>query len=211
MRVNRFGFGTYWFLSSGIALMSALIVVAAIGTSFPEAMPHVAHYVDGLPLALYAHIIFGPLALALAPFQFMQRIRAKHPKIHKLLGYSYLGSILIAGVSALALLFQFQGSLWAGIGFLILALGWMGSTGYAVLLAVKKDIVAHRKWVRRSAVFTFAAVTLRLIMAPLMMTGMPLIETYNYTAWLSWLLPMIVVELWVIRKRNNRPDKRALA
>ena len=78
----------------------------------------------------------------------------------------------------------------------------MGTTGYSVYLARNKRFAEHRRWMKRSAALTFAAVTLRLMSVPMMIGGMTLVQTYNYTAWLSWIVPLAFVE-WRMR---STPD-----
>lgn len=189
---------TYGFFSIVVASVSLVMVVAATAISFSAVAPHLAHYTEGLNFPLYAHVLFGPLALILAPFQFWQKLRARRPLTHRIIGYTYAISILVAGLGALAMLTGFQGTLWAGIGFLILDIGWVGTTAYAINLARKRDIVQHRRWMMRSAALTFAAVTLRLQMIPLVVAGWSVTETYNITAWLCWLVPLGFVE-WRLR------------
>ena len=47
----------------------------------------------------------------------------------------------------------------------------------------------------RSVALTFAAVTLRLIMAPLTVLGWSVTETYQVTAWASWIISLAAAEL----------------
>lgn len=45
------------------------------------------------------------------------------------------------------------------------------------------DYDAHRRWMLRSRTLTFGAVTLRIIMGPLMAMGWTGAQTYDVTAW----------------------------
>ena len=193
--------GLFWFFSVVIALFAFLVVGLASALGFDQAAPHLVHYVTNHQLPLYAHIVFGPLALLLAPFQFWSGLRNRHRLVHRTIGYIYAVSIAIAGIGALFLMPHFQGSAWAATGFALLAVLWIATTFRAVLLARARRIDEHRPWMMRSAALTFAAVVHRLMMLPLMATGMSIPQTYDITAWASWLLPLLVVE-WSLRRRT---------
>ena len=196
---RTFGLSSVFLLSIAIAVVSVRFLFAPLA----EVMPHMAHYLPALPLPLYGHLIFGPLALVLMPFQFWTRLRTKAPVLHRWMGRLYALAILVAAVSALAMLPVFQGTRWAEVGFAALALAWIGTTGVGVMAARRRDFARHGRWMLRSATLTFAAVTLRLIMALLMAAGWSVTQTYDVTAWSSWVLPLIVVEMW----RGSRSKK----
>jgi hypothetical protein len=201
--INGLSRGLFWFFSAGIAIFSLVVVGLSLAWGLAVAAPHLAHYA-GDQLPLYLHMVFGPLALALAPFQFWMRLRNRHRGVHCLIGYAYAISIAIAAASALVLLPRFAGSAWATAGFALLALAWLGTTARAVILARARRIDAHRVWMLRSAALTFAAVVLRLVTIPLMGTGLTLTQSYDVTAWASWLLPLIVTELMLRRPATRR-------
>lgn len=199
MLMQRASTGLFWFLSIVIAALAFVVVTLATTIGFDQAAPHLVHYLDSEKLPLYAHIVFAPLALLLAPFQFWAGLRNGHRRIHRAIGYAYAVAIAIAAIGSLLMLPRFQGSTWATTGFALLAVIWVATTARAVLLARARRIAEHRAWMMRSAALTFAAVVLRLMMLPLMATGMPMLETYDITAWASWLLPLLVVE-WLLRR-----------
>ena len=91
--------------------------------------------------------------------------------------------------------------MWAATGFTVLAVLWIVVTARAVQLARARRTGDHRIWMTRSAALTFAAVMLRLMTMPLMASGMTLTQSYDVTAWASWLLPLIVVE-WIRRRKT---------
>jgi uncharacterized membrane protein len=194
--------GLIWFFSLGIGLFSFSVMLLASNLGFADVAPHLAHYLADHNLPLYAHILFGPLALLLLPFQFWAALRIRHRMVHRIIGYAYAISIAAASLGSLALLTGFKGSAWAATGFGLLAVLWLVTTMRAVLLARAGRIADHRAWMLRSAALTFAAVTLRLMMLPMMATGMTIAATYDITAWASWLVPLALVE-W--RLRRSRP------
>ncbi len=196
MTAKRIWIGFVWVSAIGIALASVRWFVIP----FELGMEHMSHYRENLSLSLYRHIFFGPLALALVPFQFWKGLRAKRPQLHRLPGYIYAFSILIAGVSSIVMLPAFKGTFGAAIGFALLGNFWILATARAVQLARSKRIAEHRRWMIRSAGLTFAAVVLRLVMPFLMLDGMTIQETYSVTAWVSWVPTMFVLEWWLRRR-----------
>lgn len=186
----------FWALSILIALASWRGLVVPLGI----AMDHMAHYLTLAPLALWGHLIFGPMALMLAPFQMWQDLRSRRPRLHRMLGYGYGLSVMLAAIASLALLPHFMGQLSAAGGFALLAFAWLGTTALGISAARNRAFGAHRRWMIRSVTLTFAAVTLRLIMAPLMIAGWSVTDTYLITAWASWIPSLVLVELWMRRK-----------
>ena len=186
----------FWSLSLIIALASWRFLVLPMA----EAMPHMLHYLDSAPLGTWVHMTAGPLALGLAPFQLWQGLRRKRPALHRWTGRVYALAIVASGVASLAMLPGFQGSGFAQAGFGVLALAWIGTTALGIAKARAGDLAAHRRWMLRSVALTFAAVTLRLIMGPLVAMGWTVTETYDVTAWGSWLINLAILEYWQRRR-----------
>lgn len=159
------------------------------------------------PLAFYAHVGFAPVALLLVPFQFWQGLRNRRRGLHRFLGRTYVGAILLAGLGGLAMALKTEAGPVAAFGFGILAVLWIWFTGTAVLHARAKQIALHKEWMIRSAALTLGAVTLRLYL--LVLPGLFGFETaYVIVSWLAWVPNLIVAE-WVIQRR--RAPRHALA
>lgn len=198
MTSSRIG---YWFfaISSALVALASLRVLVA---PLEVVMDHMAHYLPDLPLALYGHILLAPLALILAPLQFWTGLRVARPGLHRWTGRLYGGAVLIAAVSSLAMLPVFLGSVWAMTGFLLLAILWIVFTALGVAQAWQGNFAAHRAWMLRSVALTFAAVMLRIYMAPMVASGWTVVETYDVTAWASWVPNLLAVE-WALRRRST--------
>ncbi len=181
------------------ATLSVLVAVASTrGYFLPLAlvMPDMAHYLATLPLPMWSHLVFAPLALLLGPVQLSTGLRAARPRLHRVLGYTYALSVLLAAAASLTLLWQFKGTLWAATGFAVLAALWIATTASGITLAIRGQTARHRVWMLRSLALTFAAVTLRLMMAPLIASGWTVLQTYDVTGWAAWLTNLAVLELW---------------
>ena len=195
----RFGSVLLWFVCLGLAAATLRVLALPIAL----VMPAMAPYLPDFGWAVAGHIVGGPVALALVPFQLSARLRGASLRRHRWLGYGYVLAVLVGAVAALALLPRFQGSAFAGVGFAMLAILWVGFTLRAVLAARAGDLAAHRRWMLRSVALTLAAVSLRLVMAPLMAAGWSLTETYDLTAWGSWLVNLALLEAVEYRRRTH--------
>ncbi|OIQ34455.1 MAG: hypothetical protein BM559_05450 [Roseobacter sp. MedPE-SWchi] len=191
--------GAFWILCLLIALASWRFILIGVELS----MPFVAYHALERPLAFYAHIGLAPVALALLPFQFRRALRQRRPHLHRWLGRSYGGAILVSGLGGLIMAIGTSSGLVAGLGFGLLAFLWLGTTGRGIWLAMQGRIAEHRVWMIRSGALTFAAVTLRLYLPFLFAT---LGEELGYTlvAWACWVPNMLLAE-WLLRRDRNRP------
>jgi hypothetical protein len=119
--------------------------------------------------------------------------------------------ILLGGTAGLYMTFYAYAGLAASLGFAALALSWLftGWMAYTTIRAGNKRV--HRQWIIRNFSLTFAAVTLRIWMMPLMMafgetTG------YEIVAWVCWIPNLIVAEGIIrgwFRRRTARPVAQA--
>ena len=189
-----------YYVFAAFSLIIALVSLRALVLPLPLVMPGMAHFLTEAPLRMWAHILGGPMALALAPVQLSDRIRARWPSLHRWSGRLYGLAVLVAGLAGLTLAPASEATWFARSGFMVLALGWLGSTGIGIFYAMRGATAQHRWWMKRSIALTFAAVTLRIMMAPLMAVGWTVAETYNITAWGAWLFNLAVLEWWDRRR-----------
>ena len=165
---------------------------------------------ESLRLGLYAHIFASAVALALGPFQFSAKLRARHLALHRLMGRLYLGAgVLIGGLAGLFMATHAFGGAVTRVGFGTLALIWL-FTGFQAYRAIRGgDTVSHRRWMVRNFSLTFAAVTLRLWLPALVMSGLSFENAYRVVAWLSWVLNLVLAEL-VFNQSRQTTWQRAL-
>src|SRR5262249_40150036 len=112
-------------------------------------------------VGIYTHIAGAVVALALGPFQFSARLRARRVAVHRWIGRAYLLGVVIGGLGGLYMAFFAYGGPIARMGFAALALAWLytGSQAYGAIR--RRAIAEHRAWMIRNFALTFAAVTLR--------------------------------------------------
>ena len=183
-----------WWL---IALSSLAIVVVASryltlnpDVFFPQQR---AIYVANR-LALIAHVAGGMVALALGPFQFIAAIRRRWPRIHRLLGRSYLTGIAVGGIAGLWMARLAYGGTIGQAGFATLAVLWLATSAMALARIRAGDVQGHRAWMVRSFALTFAAVTLRLYLPSPMIFGVDFEVAYAAIAWACWVPNLLVAE-----------------
>lgn len=151
-------------------------------------------------IGFYTHIIFGGIALLSGWSQFSRKLRARHLPLHRLLGKTYLVSVLLSASAGIYIAFQATGGLVAVTGFLGLGLVWFFSTGKAYASIRKKQIQLHEKWMIYSYAACFAAVTLRLWL-PLLtaLHAGDFLPAYRIVAWLCWV-PNILFAMYLNSK-----------
>ena len=155
---------------------------------------------------IIAHIAFMTVPTLLGPFQFLRAFRDKYRRVHRISGRLYI-ACAIAGALAGLYMSQYSASGTASdLGFAALAIGVLVTTSTALYMILNGRVQLHREWMTRSFALIFAAVTLRLYLAPLEAafgehTG------YAITAWLCWV-PNILVAEWIIRAHLRQQPER---
>ena len=94
----------------------------------------------------------------------------------------------------------------ATAGFGSLALVWLIATSNAWRLGMRRDLVAHREWMIRSFVLTFAAVTLRLYLPIAQLLPVELDDAYRAISFLCWAPNLVVAEAYLRKKRRAAPS-----
>jgi hypothetical protein len=198
-------------MSLGMAVYSWRFVVVNPEVLYPGALaegpqPSDVHFFGLLKdhwLRFASHFVFGPLALAVGPFQFLTGLRLRRPRLHRALGYVYCGSILIAGVGSLMLAPSSFGGLTTHLGFGTLGFLWLVATAIALWHARSRRFAEHQRWMLRSFALTFGAVTLRLWIPIFMIQGYSFEATYQAVAWISWVPNLVLVEWWMLRRPSR--------
>jgi len=154
-----------------------------------------------LPI-FYTHV-YSAIFVLLAGFtQFNNKILAKYPKIHRWLGYLYVGFVLLlASPSGIFIGYFANGGVMAKTSFIILGILWFWFTLKALLLILKRNIVAHKKMMYRSFALATSAITLRLWKVILVYLFHPApMDVYQIIAWLGWIPNLLIAE-YLIKKK----------
>lgn len=210
--IARYSLYTMAFLAVGVAIhaMRYDAVPANIYLGVDSAIRGV---IARVPIQALTHMIAGPIALLLGPWQFFPRLRARRPKLHRWTGRTYVAACLISGVGALFTAPFASGGPIASVGFTILAVLWIATTFTGWRAAVAQDFELHRMLMRFSYAMTFAAVTLRL-QIPFGFAFFGFASYREMSVWLaytSWIPNVIVVALYTLAQSVRRRDTPAIA
>jgi uncharacterized membrane protein len=163
-----------------------------------------------MPLAAFFHLLGAAVALATGPFQHNTRIRSTSFSRHRWLGRTYVIGVLVGGIAALVMATISQYGLPTHVGFGLLAVLWLGTTGMAYRSIRRGDQQEHRQWMTRSFALTYAAVTLRIYIPLSQVAGIPFEPAYQTISWLAWVPNLIVAEWIILRRREAaRVDARS--
>jgi len=147
-------------------------------------------------LGFYVHITTSLVVLVLGLAQWLPVIARRGPRLHRWLGYGYVGGILgLAAPSGLILARFANGGLVAQVGFTLQCGVWWLTTWLAYRAARQRQWPRHVQWQVRSYAVTLAALALRGESYVLYYAfGTKPIETYLTVTWLSWVGNLILAE-----------------
>lgn len=152
---------------------------------------------------LWAHAISAGTALAIGPFQFIHRLRARAFILHRIIGSVYSFMIVIGGFTGLYLAYYANGGWIAKVGFSLLSIIWL-YTLYRGLksIIVDRNPIAHGHWMLRNYALSCAAITLRLYttLAAVFLGLTDTNDTFALIAWICWVPNLILAER-LIRQR----------
>jgi uncharacterized membrane protein len=185
-----------WGLMTLLAAFVALYAVAGIAA--PAMRPElIAELFARRALLAFGHLGGGAVAIVAGALQFSAELRFKAPRVHRLLGRTYVVAVVVSGVAGGALALSSQGDVAGHLGFGMLAVLWVTTAVIAWRTAVARDYVRHRAWMIRSYALCLAAVTLRLWLPLSMLAGIPFESAYPAIAWLCWV-PNLVMAEWLV-------------
>lgn len=155
---------------------------------------------------IIGHIAFMMLPALLGPTQFLRAFRDKFPRAHRIAGRVYIIGAIAGAIAGLYMSRYSASGAASGWGFALLGFGVLVTTGTALYMILNGKVQQHREWMTRSYALIFAAVTLRLYVAPMEAifgehTG------YALTAWVCWIPNLIIAE-FIIRTNLRRHPER---
>lgn len=147
------------------------------------------------------HFIGGAVALGIGWTQFLKKLRSQNLSLHRKFGYAYVITIaLVSSPAAFYMALYANGGFNNVLGFGMMATCWFLFTVMAFLKIRNRQIDAHERWMIRSFALTLGAVTLRVFMPLMIISGIPEKEAYQAIAWFSWVPNLFVAE-WIIQKK----------
>lgn len=160
---------------------------------------------------LVVHVVAGVLALVVGPLQFVRRIRARVPALHRATGLIYVAASAVSAPAGLVLALGTTAGPVAGTGFAILAVLLTLFTYLGLRAAIERRFADHREWMLRSYAMTATAITLRLMLPAAGLLEIDFVAAYRAIAWLSWMTNLALVEYYIRRKRSSATGYQALA
>lgn len=152
-------------------------------------------------VAFHMHFIGGAIALGLGWTQFLKNFRSTYLTAHRRIGYMYvIAIVLVSSPAAFYMALYANGGFNNVIGFGMMAVCWFSFTLAAFLKIKSGDVNAHERWMIRSFAVTLGAVTLRIFMPVMIISGVSPEEAYQVIAWFCWVPNLFVAE-WIIQRK----------
>ena len=176
---------------------------AAHATSENPAVNLDAHFLNERVLVL-THVVPAMLFMVLGPFQFVRRLRAKHPRLHRWSGRVFLAASAVVGITGLRLaLGDTVGGLDEKAAIFLFGTLFLIALAKALWHALRREFAQHREWMIRGYAIGLAVATIRPIMATffaaaLLRGHIPQPAQFFGTAfWIGFTLQMIAAEIWI--------------
>lgn len=177
----------------------------------PALMPADGRF-DGFPVALVAHILGAAGYAVVGAFQFVPRLRRRHPAWHRRAGRVLVAAGLVVSGSALWLTLGYPARPGTGAVLfafrLLVAPAMLAALWLGVAAARARDIASHRAWMIRAYALGLGAGTQVFtegLAGAVFGTGE---LTGDLAKGAGWVVNLAVAE-WVIRRRTPRPDRPA--
>jgi uncharacterized membrane protein len=170
---------------------------------------------------LFMHVLCASIALATVVVQLVPWVRAKHPKVHRIVGRIYVfAGVLPAVLFALIVEAFWPFSVVTTVSQIMQSFIWAGTTVYGLILRRQNRIVEHRRWMLRSFAQTASAlvvVTIDPFVTALVNTELQsrlmnnldvfVQVTGSMDNWIALVVVIIAAELWLerdVRRRQRR-------
>jgi Predicted membrane protein (DUF2306) len=196
-----------WWVGAVSSVLIALVSYRYLVPAIPAPAQLTAN-----PMArpwLWVHASLAATALITGPWQFIPKLRARRPRVHRWTGRVYIFACLVGGFAGLLLASGSTAGPIARAGFGLLAIVWLGVNGNGLRLAMTGRYAEHRQWMIRSFALTFGAVTLRIYMPAAQIAGLDPLMAYRAIAWLAWVPNLLLAELYVRGLPARRPAAAA--
>ena len=190
----------------GVIALLAIVGLAALVFIAGAALPYYLHFDSG-QFKLYwpkrwwllVHISGGIVALLAGPVQLWLGLTERRPVLHRRLGVTYLGAIVVSAMAAYYLAFHTDISLVFGAGLASLATAWLVTSGLAFAAIRRGLFEQHKEWMIRSYVVTTAFITFRALAVAFDVAhvGSGIIPRLELASWMCWALPLLITEGWL--------------
>jgi uncharacterized membrane protein len=183
----------------------------AVSTSFTQMDDIFARH----PSLSLIHIIPGLVFVVLGPFQFMQKIRTRYPRWHRVSGRIFLASGVVIGITALVMSFAVPaiGGVNQAAATVVFSIFFLYALFKALQQVLQHKIARHREWVIRAYSIGLAVATIRIIngifFATSRFTGLTPREFFGIGFWIGFVAHLIFAEIWISKTRLGKTKNPA--
>ncbi|MFD9963285.1 DUF2306 domain-containing protein [Amycolatopsis sp. NPDC058986] len=193
----------WWFLWSVLAALAIGIAVFFVTPYLTgSSTVPIDRRIVGYYLSLVVHSVPAGLTLIIGPWQFVPRLRARFPRLHRILGRVYLISVVAAAAAAAYSTAVTPNGFALQVAFAMLIVAWLYTGVQAYRTIRRGQVQLHRVWMIRNYTLTFAAVTLRLylLLGVQLFPSVPFRDVYTASGWAALLGNVLVAEYFIIHR-----------
>ncbi|MFI5592424.1 DUF2306 domain-containing protein [Amycolatopsis sp. NPDC051758] len=198
----------WWWFLWGLLTVLALAIAGYFVPPYlvgGTTIPNLDRITPGYYTSLVIHGVPAGLALIVGPWQFVPRLRARFPRLHRVMGRVYLITVVIAALVAVYSAAVTKSGFPVQVAFFVLIVAWLYTAWQAYRTIRRREVQLHRIWMIRNYTLTFAAVTLRLYQLPLLalmnsVDWLPYKDVYTVSTWLALLGNVMVAEFFIIQR-----------
>lgn len=180
------------------AMVLALYFVSTNVVRYLDASPETYGYFWSKRTLLWLHLAGGVPTVVLGLLQFVTRIRSDYPRAHRWIGRTYLAALLCASIGASGMVLTTPLGWTTAYAFCVMIGAWLATALMGWVAIRRRNLEAHRTWMRRNYIITFAFVTFRLAGKIPGLYGLGTMEeVFTTFGWMSWVVPLLLSELYV--------------
>lgn len=203
----------WWFLWSLLALLAIGVAAYFVPPYLTgsSAVP-IDRAIVGYYASLVVHALPAGLTLIIGPWQFVPRLRARFPRLHRVMGRVYLISVVAASAAAAYASAVTKSGFALQVAFYLLIVAWLYTAAKAYRTIRRREVALHRIWMVRNYALTFAAVTLRvylMIGMQVLPSSVPYKDIYTAAAWAGLLGNVLIAEYFIIQRTLAPLARRA--
>jgi len=155
------------------------------------------------------HIIPGLLFVVLAPLQFVRRIRARWPALHRWMGRFLVAVSMVVGGSALVMSPQMAvGGITESAATTLFGGFFLFATIRGFIYIRRGNTRLHREWMIRAFATGMAVAAIRPIVgiffATSRLTHLTPHDFFGIAFWLAFTIQVLIAEMWI---RYTRPHR----
>jgi hypothetical protein len=164
----------------------------------------------------WIHISCGLLFVVLVPLQFVTRVRAHSPTIHRWIGRILVADGVVAGAIGIAMVFHYP---IGGLNEVAAILVFGGLFIFSLLRGLwyirHRNMTLHREWMIRAVAVALGIATVRPIMGVLFatsrLTHLTPRDFFGTAFWIGFTINLVAAEAWLnyTRARSRVQDSKS--